>query len=510
MSTFDNSPNIGFMFKWYNGVLKLISKAQSYIASQPLRKFKAISGFYPQIHTETSLVNRFRAKGFKQYVKEQKRIDVQEFVDMSEKAHRLYSTEPKIKFNFKKLLNAVNLVYNKCKFDKKFQPLSLSEALNHINTSSGSGYGYHGKKGSNLVNMSNDLLNYITGKDYMSIFDAPLTSSYRLQFRKETSGVVCKTRLIYPLPSWIILAELMFAVPFVEHFKRADTFYTMGISGKDIGRRLKRKMSKRVKHIVGLDVSSFDQNSPNELIVAGFLLLRLNLKLTKIQAILFEYIIAYFCTSLLVTKIGKNLFQTHKTHGVPSGSVFTNLVESMYHAVLMAYLCPEEFENDQVMICGDDNLIATNKDLSFFEKGYSQFNFSLSIEKCDIFKNSKDLYFLGFRWINYIRYIDIELAVHQCIHHSEFMVELDVFEREISRCSSILLNGINGASVFRQLFPEVMKMIKRGEDVRYYYLQKYSPTVLAQSPGKIKTLKNNKILINDSLNEALQCGYLNR
>lgn len=455
---------------------------------------------------ETGILKRLVKYGYSKFFKDFEPLNQSDFQKSLDKGEELMKDGASFKGNARRLHRATLRVLTLCSFTEKFSPMSTEEAWRRINTSASSGFNLFARKGTVKEQLFNQLESLFNGDH--SFFEWPMTRGFRLQLRESKGQLDRKIRLVYPYPGVITLLEAMFAGNFIDHFCKSKTFYVTGKTGSQVGSLLDEKFRNVTNGLCSLDISAFDQHMLNEVIISAFWILKSNLILTAKESQLFDLTVEYFCTSLMVSKnTGAPAFGFIKNHGIPSGSGFTNMIGTIAHAIILEYL--EEGIVSRSLICGDDNIFDIEKtDVQKLFKGYRKvFNLPISLEKTDFFKSSLDFYFLGFNWKEFKRHISLYLSLNQCVWHSDYLTDLTPFEREVARASSVLLNGINGEVVFKTLFPDVMKNLADGEDVRFRYLQGYLP------PEPIKTQvfsRGSDPRYNQSLIHHLRYGYLIR
>lgn len=467
------------------------------------------AGRRPALHIETGLLNRVLKANLGHFVQQFGLFKSEQFEEQLDKAEKLMSGDPKFKGDPRKLIEASWRVFQACRFpESKFTPVTIEQAAEEqINKSSSSGFPLFQKKGKILDILIKDCKLLFT---HPEMWFWPITRGFRIQLRDDNGTIVPKIRVMYPFPGNIILLEDTFIMPFVQHFINTDTFYVIGRNGKQVSDLLRTKLSA-ASNILSSDVSAFDQNMLNETIIAAFGILRAQLRLTKDQALIFEQMVAYFCTSLAVSKAGKaKAYGFIKTHGVPSGSGFTNMIDTLAHAIVLEYLEPGILE--RCLICGDDNIVSLKQeDTSKLFNGYEEiFNLPISREKTEIVSSSNKFNFLGFTWNNFVRYVNPRLVINQMLWHTDFIVDLDLYERELARGASVLLNGYNGKSLFTRIFPDVMKSLSTGVDVRFIYLFGYQPASGLPSLSSFMKTKAQAPSINESLKLHIDHGYLIR
>lgn len=426
-------------------------------------------------HIETGLLKRVTNAGFGGYVRQFDQVKPSEYEVSLNKAEKLMSNDIRFSGNKKKLFDATLRVIHYCKFPTtKFLPVTPEFAVeNQINKRSSSGFPLFIRKGlllTELIQQAHSVFN----KQMDFIWNWPMTRGFRLQLREANNLLSRKVRVMYPYPGLITLIEDCFIYPFVEHFINNNTFYIIGKNGKQISDQIKSFKGKG--KLVGSDISSFDQNLQNEVIICAFYIIRSQLNLTPSQAYIFDCLVKYFCVSLMVSKSkGKPSYGFIKLHGIPSGSGFTNMIGTLAQAIIAEYCHPNLLKDS--LICGDDNLfvLGTVK-FDIFRNTFERvFNLPIDPVKTLFFSDWSNCYFLGFKWINGIRMISPLLAINQMLWHSNFMTDLDIYERELARSASVLLNGKNGSFYFRKIFPDVINSLDMGVNIRFYYLNSYAP-----------------------------------
>lgn len=477
----DESRHKGFILHMNEVVKSRRLRLEDLLASGDLNSYIKQAGRFagrrPGIHIETGLLPRVNKAGFSHLVTQFNKKDVDSSFDISlDKAEELMTEKVDFTGDFNKLAQATQRVTKACKFPvTKFRPVTYEfAAANQVNRSASSGYPDFQKKGKVLDKML-EQAHSLTPDSEMWLW--PQTRGFRLQIRPSGNTVSLKTRVMYPYPGAIILLEDTFIYPFVQHFIATDTFYVIGNSGLQLSRKLRRKLEK-AKKILMSDFSNFDQSLLVAVMNAGFSVVRSQLQLTYDQSLLFEQMVAYCCTALLVSKSpGSEAYGFIKYKGMPSGSGFTNMLDTLCHAIMLEYVYPGILED--CYLCGDDNImIFKNKSVSDFKKQFKAvFNMTVTDAKTKVTSSWTDIEFLGFRWKDGVRLVNTRLVINQALWHSDFRVDMDYYERHVARCASIFLNGKNGKDIFAKIFPDVMSDLRKNKDVRFTYLYNTQPAV---------------------------------
>jgi hypothetical protein len=445
-------------------------------------------GFTPQLHEESELKRRIIRHGYGHMLDTFRLIKQDEFYDSVNRCMSLRNSQKVNKPSIHKLHNALKRASRLANLPRyKFRTCSTNFALTTLKNSASAGYGYVGKKGMNLdeIKLNTDLLfneNTPNGINEF-IHNCPQVLSFRIQSRLETDSVKSKTkkvnqkiRPIFMYPAHITAAETRFGFPFLNHFMNLgkNSFYASGFNGEGIGDLLKTRLKNGKYRHISLDVSAWDQSLPNWLIYAAFALLRSHLQLSKQESLVFQNLAVYFTTSIVSTKIGKDHILQTTSSGMSSGSLFTNMIGTLCHLILLCLVDDEVADSEAFILCSDDNIFSTKRDLNYYISAYKQIaGLTIAKQKSDIFSDRSFVKFLGYTWVNYKRNISVTLCLNQIVYHSSFRTDLSEYERHVARSASILLNGFNGIPVFKQLFPEIIDALNKGVDVRFTYMHSF-------------------------------------
>jgi len=470
-------------------------------------------GYRPSIAIEPRLFNRVKKSKYGRYLMPKPLVEKSQFDIYLRRATTTLSRPVQIRVNMRDLSKAAVRVLGYLKF-KTLKPTSLKFASTLLNMSASSGFPFIGRKGANLEKIRK-MAKVMSEKRLTGNFKYfPNLCAFRLQQRGKFPKFSMKTRVMYPYPGAITLLEQQFLFPVITNFakQKGNTFYTLGMTGGDMTNWLKNRKSfdPKKKKIVSVDLSAFDQNTCNELSASAFWVVKRLFKLTKEQTELFCNLMLHTLCSYHAMRYKSKPHMFIKDHGIPSGSSFTNLIGTIVHAIIMEYANPGILSEGNTLLCSDDNitLMTTEEEKRLYET-YSAFGYTVQPEKSDVFKSWRKVSFLGYDWIDFLRNINLPLGVNQMVYHSQFLVELDAYERELARSASILLTGVNGQYAFRQLFPEVVSDIERGKDVRYMYLHGYSNPVTNPSViNKVSPKMRNTVSL--SLKEHLTLGHFIR
>lgn len=478
---------------YYLIYMKLIDNRFSYLRSihklfsDKQRKLLRRSTILRKFSTETSLKAHISSKDtLKKYIRHLQPIEQSAFEDSLLKAKKWYSTRSPLSKDIKlnDLIRTSQRVEKYIRTINKLETVSIDTSVDALIKSSSSGFPYFKQQGKIIDRIRLDSKR--NWKHNLTHYYAyPLSLAFRIQLREKINDVVFKTRCIFMNPVSIKVDENRFFIPIYNHLKTNCKFYSTGKTGGELSSSLKLRFYKRITpnnfRLTSTDFSSYDQTVPNELICLAFAIIRKQFRLSKRENVLYENIVAYFCTSFVATNVGSlgpDLFI--KTHGIPSGSTFTNLIGTIVHAIMLEHIYPGILNKS--LICSDDNIFdSTNKSIDHYNKLMSSFGM---LPKVEHFYSYRKFYYLGFNWIDFKRHISLLLTINQIIYHSEFRTDLSDIDRYISRTASVLLNGVNGPSVFKTLLPLVYKYALEDYDITFLFFNSAKPSFVSLEPSR--------------------------
>lgn len=207
-----------------------------------------------------------------------------------------------------------------------------------------------------------------------------------------------KTRLVWMYPFEMTIIEGIFAIALIDMFKKRKTPMTIGVRKGILGGRIHHEVETR-KHVYALDYSKFDSTISSDLIKAAFRILKTNFgQFDEIQKEAWSRTMNYFLETTIVMPDG-NLY-VGKKHGVPSGSFFTQLIDSVVNCILVGAMSSRfglSVSRKYFMVLGDDLLLSSNKKLPLdtISKFLASYGIIMHPDKC-----STKTHYLGAYWRN--------------------------------------------------------------------------------------------------------------
>lgn len=224
-----------------------------------------------------------------------------------------------------------------------------------------------------------------------------------------------KTRLVWMYPLEMTIIEAVVARPLIDYFKAIEHVMSFGDYSHETGMRMRKSCASN-RYFYSIDQSQFDACVSPLFIRYAFNAFRTWFNLDdKVYADVtveqvFKIVENYFITTpIVMPSEGKYpVMVTGKRGGVPSGSYFTQLVDSFTNvALLMA--CSSRFglnlKDSNVCVLGDDGLFFCNDArletlLNEMGQFVSSFGFKLNASKSECGLTTADVPYLGRHWRN--------------------------------------------------------------------------------------------------------------
>ena len=268
-----------------------------------------------------------------------------------------------------------------------------------------------------------------------------------------------KTRLVWMYPLEMTMLEAKFARPLIEVYKEIRSPMPYALRRHEIGARLEYSLKGRNK--VALDFSKFDSSVPSKLIRTAFRIMATWFRdFEDFDKESWKVIQNYFINTPIVM-IDGNLY-TGKRHGVPSGSYFTQLVDSIVNYIIITAsmlkydMHPHE---RRVHVLGDDSVFATdvNVNLSELKSYFLTKGFKLNVEKSAVVRSNEPIHFIGFDWLHGVPSRETEKALLSLTQPENWRKREDEFKHEQQRAFRLILEmctlGVNLYEVLRNVVP---------------------------------------------------------
>lgn len=320
------------------------------------------------------------------------------------------------------------------------------------------------------------------GKKKRDVMDEALMKS-RLVLRRERVPEPCvafkrtqfddKTRLVWGYPYSMTIIEGLVAYPLLQKFKEGMSPMAFAMPTGVLGCNLRVAAYNR-SWAYSLDMSSFDATVSTKLIKMAFNILRTWFDLNEVVddgwtvRDVFDRIEYYFIHTPIVMP-DSNVYKG-KVHGVPSGSYFTQMIDSIVNCII----CGAISDRFGLQICkrftfvlGDDMLFWSDKKVSIDQIAtFANEQFGVKLhgsEKSNVFKSGQTIHFLGRDWHNGVPDLPIQDILQRMLYpesYRHYSSDPKVAARQVK----LLL--LSYAAVYRRGWSIVQRCLGDAEDFR--------------------------------------------
>lgn len=235
-------------------------------------------------------------------------------------------------------------------------------------------------------------------------------------------------RLVWMYPYVMTLIEGSLARPLIDHFLRSQsTTMAFGLRSAKMGVGLRGAASHN-DHYVSIDASKFDTTIAAGVIRSAFSCFRTwfdpndEVGYGATVSDVFDLIEDYFIhTPIVMPSVDGAKLYTGKRHGVPSGSYYTQLVDSFANTAMVGALDHAfhlGIQRHEVWVLGDDMLFFTRKapQLSTYAAFLKdKFGMNVNVSKSMAGPASGELHFLGRVWLNGLPFRSFEDVVSRAV-----------------------------------------------------------------------------------------------
>jgi len=209
-----------------------------------------------------------------------------------------------------------------------------------------------------------------------------------------------KTRLVWGYPQSITMAESLFAAPLIQRFLAWRSPMAFGLHRHEISARLVGIRNSGLRY--SMDYSGFDATVVPQLILTAFAILRTHLDLKEGgYEVAWDRVIHYFIHTPIVMP---DSYLWQKNRGIPSGSYFTQLVDSIVNYITIQYcslrLVGKPIREDRILVLGDDSIFGLDVyiPIARWSETASTLGLTINVEKSAVSRQDEPLEFLGHEW----------------------------------------------------------------------------------------------------------------
>jgi hypothetical protein len=242
-----------------------------------------------------------------------------------------------------------------------------------------------------------------------------------------------KTRLVWGYPYSMTVIEGLTAYPLLQKFKAGCTPMAFAMTTGALGTKL-RVASYHKEWAYSIDMSQFDATISSSLIHIAFKIIRTWFDRNDIEPIsgidalnLVEIAESYFIHTPIVMPNSK--LYLGKRHGVPSGSYYTQIVDSIVNVIVAGALSSKfnlHVSKNEIFVLGDDLLMWSNRKVNLDEMA-KYANSALGVkmhgsEKSEVFRYNEKIHYLGREWENGLPTLDQDEILKRMIYPEKFRV----------------------------------------------------------------------------------------
>jgi hypothetical protein len=304
------------------------------------------------------------------------------------------------------LRRAINIAYSvfaKPRNEGYLKPLTIEETIGVLKLDTSAGIGLPGGKGRHIAEGIRRAYLVLEGKKAPN----PCLCYCRLKSCKDP-------RLVFGYSIEMTMIEATFARPTIDVFMVRDTPMSISKPAFEIGTKINVDMAQ-YGNVYSIDFSKFDASVPAELIRAAFRAFATWFTEEDRSRGGWDIIVDYFITTPIVMPDEK--VYVGKRKGVPSGSFFTQLVDSYVNMVAVAYLVLAQglqLSKRRILVLGDDSIFAIRGtlDLEKASADAAKLNLKLSPEKCGV----NTYHYLGYVWRGCYRDEGLEVTARKLVN----------------------------------------------------------------------------------------------
>jgi hypothetical protein len=227
-----------------------------------------------------------------------------------------------------------------------------------------------------------------------------------------------KTRLVWGYPLEMTMLEAQFARPLIDQFLIMRTPLAFGMKKNTLGALLDNHVSHKT-YQYAIDYSKFDSSINSKLIHIAFSILATWFDQEDMDNRGWDQLVKYFITTPIVMPDG-NLY-TGKRHGVPSGSYFTQLIDSIVNVMLIGAVSSEHGFNlhwRDLFVLGDDSIFGCEKKLNLEQMAQTFKRYGITMNAMK--SKTQTLEFLGAVWKNCLPDLAIDLLIKKALFPENF------------------------------------------------------------------------------------------
>jgi hypothetical protein len=226
-------------------------------------------------------------------------------------------------------------------------------------------------------------------------------------FHRGKNDEVCRPVFGYPFA--MTLLEGRFFEPYQFEVMNHHNPYVGGRAYPQLAGEM-NELAWKSDYVVELDYSGFDGSIPAKLIYAALDIIANNFDMSEEDTKDWNLVVRYFATCPVLLPSGRMVIG--KRHGVPSGSMFTQLVDSIVNAICIEYATKKAgIRYSRYHVLGDDSVIGVcgpRPSIKRLGEIIEELGCSVNFKKSRTKRASARIYFLGHYWRDLIGVRDVD------------------------------------------------------------------------------------------------------
>lgn len=263
--------------------------------------------------------------------------------------------------------------------------------------------------------------------------------------RVQHGGEGPKTRLVWGYPLSMTIVEATFARPLIDWFLDTSTPMAFGLRRNGLMARAMPITNSNVRF--GLDASKFDSSLKPYLIKAAFQILRTHFEENSPNDEVWSIIEEYFIHTPILMPDG---YVYKKHQGVPSGSYFTQMVDSICNYILVQAifhrLTGATIQADKILVLGDDSLVGSSKyySLHAIQSIAKEYRITVNVTKSHVSRFGQAFEFLGHSWQHGVPRRNVQELAKRLVFPEKISGIDDPFIRRRTRLVGIAGDAMEG------------------------------------------------------------------
>lgn len=255
-----------------------------------------------------------------------------------------------------------------------------------------------------------------------------------------------KTRLVWGYPYSMTLIEGLLAFPLLQQFKGGWTPMAFAMTSGYLGTKL-RVASYHSKWAYSIDMSAFDSSICSKLIHIAFQIIATWFDLDEIEPAtgrpvreILHLVEKYFITTPIV--MPNSMIYIGKNHGVPSGSFFTQIVDSIVNTIIAGTLSAHfsmHVDRKRLFVLGDDLLMWSDRLIDLDDMAvYVSRKLGVKMhgsEKSSVYHYDETIHFLGRDWTKGVPSLETSEILKRMLYPERFRkyaVDPSIRERQVT------------------------------------------------------------------------------